>query len=60
VIEGVASRFLSLQGAERKNPLTFDSYAELRDWFRDLVYATTWMRWCSAERRQFQLRRRCA
>ena len=24
---------------ERKNPLTFDSYAELRDVFRDLVYA---------------------
>src|SRR5690606_38964839 len=23
---------------ERKNPLTFDSYAELRDWFRDLRY----------------------
>ena len=30
---------LRLTGAERKNPLTFDSYAELRDWFRDLVYA---------------------
>jgi enoyl-CoA hydratase/carnithine racemase len=25
---------------ERKNPLTFDSYAELRDLFRDLVYAS--------------------
>ena len=25
---------------ERKNPLTFQSYAELRDTFRDLVYAT--------------------
>ena len=24
---------------ERKNPLTLDSYAELRDTFRDLVYA---------------------
>lgn len=24
---------------ERKNPFTFDSYAELRDWFRALVYA---------------------
>jgi enoyl-CoA hydratase/carnithine racemase len=32
---------LSLTGAERKNPLTFDSYAELRDWFRDLVYDDT-------------------
>ncbi len=30
---------VSLQGAERKNPLTFDSYAELRDMFRDLAYA---------------------
>ncbi|MBE9475813.1 MAG: enoyl-CoA hydratase family protein [Proteobacteria bacterium] len=26
-------------GKERKNPLTFESYAELRDTFRDLVYA---------------------
>jgi len=24
---------------ERKNPITFDSYAEMRDWFRALVYA---------------------
>lgn len=24
---------------ERKNPFTFDSYAELRDWFRELHYA---------------------
>lgn len=29
---------VSLNIPERKNPLTFDSYAELRDWFRDLVY----------------------
>lgn len=29
---------ICLQGAERKNPLTFDSYAELRDYFRELVY----------------------
>ncbi|MEM8795570.1 MAG: enoyl-CoA hydratase family protein [Pseudomonadota bacterium] len=29
---------ISLKGAERKNPLTFESYAELRDWFRNLVY----------------------
>ncbi|MEW2916192.1 enoyl-CoA hydratase family protein [Ruegeria sp. ANG10] len=29
---------VSLDRPERKNPLTFDSYAELRDWFRDLVY----------------------
>ncbi len=29
---------VSLDRPERKNPLTFESYAELRDWFRDLVY----------------------
>jgi enoyl-CoA hydratase/carnithine racemase len=29
-----------LNRPERKNPLTFDSYAELRDTFRALVYAT--------------------
>lgn len=28
-----------LDRPDRKNPLTFDSYAELRDWFRDLAYA---------------------
>ena len=30
---------IRLNRPERKNPLTFDSYAELRDTFRDLVYA---------------------
>jgi enoyl-CoA hydratase/carnithine racemase len=30
---------VTLTGAERKNPLTFASYAELRDTFRDLAYA---------------------
>ncbi len=30
---------VALDRADRKNPLTFDSYAELRDWFRDLHYA---------------------
>ena len=30
---------VSLQGTARKNPLTFESYAELRDMFRDLAYA---------------------
>ena len=30
---------IRLAKPERKNPLTFDSYAELRDTFRDLVYA---------------------
>ena len=31
---------LTLNRPERKNPLTFDSYAELRDLFRALAYAT--------------------
>jgi enoyl-CoA hydratase/carnithine racemase len=31
---------IQLNRPERKNPLTFDSYAELRDTFRDLAYAT--------------------
>lgn len=31
---------IRLDRPERKNPLTFDSYAELRDTFRDLAYAT--------------------
>jgi len=30
---------ITLDRPERKNPLTFDSYAELRDLFRGLVYA---------------------
>ena len=34
--DGIAH--VALDRPERKNPLTFDSYAELRDWFRDLVY----------------------
>jgi enoyl-CoA hydratase/carnithine racemase len=34
---GVA--MITLNRPERKNPLTFDSYAELRDTFRALVYA---------------------
>ena len=29
---------VSLNRPDRKNPLTFNSYADLRDWFRDLVY----------------------
>ncbi|MEM1399868.1 MAG: enoyl-CoA hydratase family protein [Pseudomonadota bacterium] len=28
---------LALDRPDRKNPLTFESYAELRDWFRDLA-----------------------
>jgi enoyl-CoA hydratase/carnithine racemase len=31
---------ITLDRPERKNPLTFDSYAELRDLFRSLQYAT--------------------
>lgn len=38
VHHGVAT--VSLNRPERKNPLTFDSYAELRDWFRALPYST--------------------
>ena len=29
---------ITINRPERKNPLTFESYAELRDYFRDLVY----------------------
>src|ERR1700733_11962848 len=35
--DGIAT--VTLNRPERKNPLTFDSYAELRDTFRALVYA---------------------
>lgn len=38
VQDGVAT--VTLNRPERKNPLTFDSYAELRDLFGDLKYAT--------------------
>lgn len=34
--DGIAT--IALDRPERKNPLTFESYAELRDWFRDLIY----------------------
>jgi enoyl-CoA hydratase/carnithine racemase len=34
---GIAA--VTLNRPERKNPLTFESYAELRDMFRDLVYS---------------------
>jgi enoyl-CoA hydratase/carnithine racemase len=39
IAEGIAT--VSLDRPDRKNPLTFDSYAELRDWFRDLHYDDT-------------------
>ena len=35
--DGIAT--VALDRPERKNPLTFESYAELRDWFRGLVYS---------------------
>jgi enoyl-CoA hydratase/carnithine racemase len=38
VADGVAT--VTLNRPERKNPLTFDSYAELRDWFLNLQKAT--------------------
>ena len=34
---GVAT--ITLNRAERKKPLTFESYAKIRDCFRDLVYS---------------------
>lgn len=37
-VDGVAT--ITLNRPERKNPLTFDSYAELRDLFGQLKYAT--------------------
>lgn len=37
IADGIAT--VALDRPDRKNPLTFDSYAELRDWFRDLHYA---------------------
>ena len=36
ITDGVAT--ISLDRPERKNPLSFESYAELRDWFRALPY----------------------
>lgn len=39
IADGIAT--VRLDRPERKNPLTFDSYAELRDWFRDLHYDDT-------------------
>ena len=30
---------ITLKGSERKNPITFESYAELRDTFRELAAA---------------------
>jgi len=38
-VEGGVAQ-LTLNRPERKNPLTFDSYGEMRDLFHDLAYAT--------------------
>ena len=37
ISDGIAR--ISLNRPDRKNPLTFESYAELRDWFRALPYS---------------------
>jgi enoyl-CoA hydratase/carnithine racemase len=39
VATGDGTAVITLTGAERKNPLTFASYAELRDTFRELAHA---------------------
>jgi hypothetical protein len=49
-----------LNRPDRKNPLTFDSYAELRDTFRALVYATKWTWWSLPPTAGTSARRRCA
>ena len=52
---------ITLNRPERKNPLTFESYAELRDLFRELVYAERRQGRRDHRRgRQFLLRRRRA
>ena len=55
--DGVAT--VTLNRPERKNPLTFESYAELRDTFRALVYVPAGQGGGRRRRRrQFQLGRR--
>ncbi len=44
IADGIAT--VRLSRPDRKNPLTFESYAELRDWFRDLHYADDVHAWC--------------
>ena len=52
---------ITLNRPERKNPLTLESYAELRDTFRNLQYADGHQeRRDRRRRRQFLLRRRRA
>ena len=38
IADGIA--YVALDRPERKNPLTFDSYAELRDWFATSAMTT--------------------
>ena len=51
---------ITLNRPERKNPLTFESYAELRDMFRDLVCRRNQDRGDHRRGRQLLLRRRRA
>ena len=39
-VDGDAVATITLDRPEKKNPLTFESYAELRDLFRALVHAS--------------------
>ena len=58
VSDGVAC--ITLDRPERKNPLTFDSYAELRDLFRAMAQAADVKAVVlDRRRREFLLRRRC-
>ena len=52
--------FVRLNRPERKNPLTFESYAELRDWFRALPYTEDIRRRHCPKWRQLQLWRGCS
>ena len=52
---------ITLKGSERKNPITFESYAELRDTFRRADrYRRHQGRHLRFEWRKFLLGRRCA
>ena len=48
VADGIG--FIELNRPERKNPLTFESYAELRDLFRAMGTRATCVPWCSPAR----------
>ena len=52
---------ITLKGAERKNPITFESYAELGQTFRELAARPRYQgRRVWLERWQFLLRRGCS